>query len=222
MHVPTDLDIDLNKEIGDQECFVPKKCIHTWTGHTKAVNAIRFFPKHGHLLLSCSLDNSIRLWDVYHDRKCLRTFQGHNKSVKDITFSHDGKLFLSASYDKWIKLWNTETGQCISSFTTTKLPHVLKFNPLDSNVFLVGCQDRKVYQFDIRTGNIEMEYAQHIGPVNTITFLDENRRFITTSDDKSIRAWEYGSGVIVKYIAEPDMHSMPAVSLSWSRMFLLI
>ncbi|KAJ1557736.1 pre-mRNA-processing factor 17 [Nowakowskiella sp. JEL0078] len=215
MHVPTDLDVDLLGELGTKECYIPKKLIHTWTGHTKAVNAIRFFPKSAHLLLSASVDTKVKLWDVYHERKCLRTFMGHSKAVRDICFTNDGRKFLSASYDKYMKLWDTETGQCISSFTTKKIPFCIKFNPDEDkqNIFLAGCADKKVYQFDINSGEITQEYDQHLGAVNTITFVDDNRRFITTSDDKTLRAWEFDIPVVIKYVAEPSMHSMPAVTL---------
>jgi pre-mRNA-processing factor 17 len=30
MHVPMDLDVNLLGEPGTQECFIPKRCIHTW------------------------------------------------------------------------------------------------------------------------------------------------------------------------------------------------
>ncbi len=71
----------------------------------------------------------------------------------------------------------------------------------------------------MNSGEITQEYDQHLGPVNTITFVDENRRFVTTSDDKTIRAWDFDIPVVIKYIAEPHMHSMPAVTLHPSSKF---
>lgn len=46
-------------------------------------------------------------------------------------------------------------------------------------------------QWDIRSGEVVQEYDRHLGAVNTITFVDENRRFVSTSDDKSLRVWEW-------------------------------
>ena len=60
---------------------------------------------------------------------------------------------------------------------------------------------------------LDNAYCRHLGSVNTITFVDDNRRFVTTSDDKSLRVWEWDTPVDMKYIAEPNMHSMPFVTL---------
>jgi len=195
--------------------FYPKKRIHTWVGHSSGVSAIRFFPNTGHLLLSAGLDSKVKLWDVYNDRRCLRTFMGHSKAVRDICFTNDGHKFLSSGYDRYLRLWDTETGDCLGSFTNGKIPYCVKFNPDEDkqNEFLVGCSDKKIIQWDIRSHQIVQEYDQHLGAVNTITFIDDNRRFVSSSDDKTIRIWEYGIPVVIKYISEPHMHSMPSISV---------
>ncbi|KAI0217244.1 hypothetical protein L0F63_002941 [Massospora cicadina] len=208
MHVPQDLDIDLLAEPGNQQCFLPKKRIHTWTGHNKAVSAIRFFLNSGHLLLSAGMDNKLKIWDVYHDRKCLRTFLGHTKAVRDVNFNSKGTRFISASYDRYVKIWDTETGKCIRTFTTGKIPYCAKFIPtLTSRISSSpAVRTRRLS----RSGDITQEYDQHLGAVNSITFVDDNRRFVSTSDDKTMRVWEFGIPVVIKYVAEPYMHSMPA------------
>ena len=46
-------------------------------------------------------------------------------------------------------------------------------------------------QFDINSGDVVQEYDRHLGAVNTITFVDNNTKFVSTSDDKSLRVWEW-------------------------------
>nr|KAF6341034.1 cell division cycle 40 [Myotis myotis] len=216
LHIPQDVGVNLRSSVPPEKCYLPKKQIHVWSGHTKGVSAVRLFPLSGHLLLSCSMDCKIKLWEVYGDRRCLRTFIGHSKAVRDICFNTAGTQFLSAAYDRYLKLWDTETGQCISRFTNRKVPYCVKFNPDEDkqNLFVAGMSDKKIVQWDIRSGEIVQEYDRHLGAVNTIVFVDENRRFVSTSDDKSLRVWEWDIPVDFKYIAEPSMHSMPAVTLS--------
>ncbi|KAG6272079.1 hypothetical protein E4U49_003121 [Claviceps purpurea] len=211
MHVPQDLDVDLRKPAGSTTNYIPKRQIHAWKDHTMAVTALQFFPGSGHLLLSASADTTVRIRDVYHEKELLRSYSGHSKAITDACFNASGTQFLSASYDRKMKLWDTETGSCISTFTTGKTPHVIKFNPDPEHMteFLAGMSDKKIVQFDTRTPKeIVQEYDHHLAAVNTITFVDQYRRFITTSDDKSLRAWDYNIPVPIKYIAEPDMYPM--------------
>ncbi len=83
-----------------------------------------------------------------------------------------------------------------------------------SHLFLSGMSDKKILCWDTRSGSIVQEYDRHLGAINTVTFVDNYRRFVSTADDKSLRVWEWDIPVDVKYIAEPNMHSMPAVSPS--------
>ncbi|KAL8007521.1 putative WD40/YVTN repeat-like-containing domain superfamily, dynein regulator LIS1 [Plasmopara halstedii] len=209
----------LKPDDGDHQVFLPKKCIHKWMGHTKGVQAIELFPKYGHLLLSGSMDNTVRIWDVYNERKCQRIYEGHSGAVRGINFSTDGKQFLSCSFDRFIQLWDTETGQAVHSFTTRRVPYCVKFYPVDNTQFVVGDSNHMVVQFDTRSGEIVQEYNHHLQAVNSVTFVDDNTRFVSSSDDKKVLVWEWGIPVPIKYISEPSMHSMPAVTLHPSGAF---
>ncbi|KAJ2784029.1 hypothetical protein H4R18_001342 [Coemansia javaensis] len=211
MHVPTEL---RHGEIGDQRCYAPKRMVREWRAHAGGVSAIRFLPDSGHLLLSSGMDGTVKIHDTHASLRTLRTFIGHAKAVRDISFAPDGRTFLSSSYDATTKLWDTETGQCRQRFAADgKVPYVARFYPEDPNLFLVGQSDKKIVQWDARANEIVQEYNQHLGAINSLTFIDGNRRFVSTSDDKSMRVWEFGIPVVIKLVADPSMHSVPAVAL---------
>jgi pre-mRNA-processing factor 17 len=197
------------------QCFIPRKWVHTYVGHTKGIQCIRFIPVYGHFLLSASHDYTIKLWDVMSTRKQMRTYMGHTAAIKDLSFTQDGKTFISAGFDKNILLWDTEYGKVIRGFTNHKIPLCCKFHPeLDKqNIFLVGTENKKIVQYDARTGDLIMQYEEHLGAVNTVTFFDSNRKIISTADDKKIFIWEFGIPVVIKHVTEPDMHTIPIAML---------
>jgi len=110
-------------------------------------------------------------------KKCVRTYIGHSEAVRDTSFSNDGKRFLSAGFDKVIQYWDTETGKVIRSFPNKKIPFCVVMHPDDDkqNNFLVGTATKKILQYDINSGQITQTYDEHLGSINTLTFIDSNR-----------------------------------------------
>ncbi|KAK0721215.1 WD40-repeat-containing domain protein [Apiosordaria backusii] len=205
LHVPQDLDFSLQKEVGEVTNFIPKKTVHVWRPHGKAgaavaVTSLRLFPKSSHLGLSGGADGLVKIWDVYRGREVLRRW-----------WWWGGRRFLSGGFDRKVRLWDTETGQCVQRFNVGKTPHVVKFNPGAENghEFLAGLSDNRIVQYDSRAGNETVqEYDHHLGAINTLEFIDDSRRFMSTSDDRSLRVWEYGIPVEIKTISEPDMFAL--------------
>ena len=61
-------------------------------------------------------------------------------------FTSDGLKFLSCSFDRRTKLWDTETGACLGDYTNGKMAFCARFYPLDENVFLVGSGNNAIVQ----------------------------------------------------------------------------
>ncbi|CDK29576.1 unnamed protein product [Kuraishia capsulata CBS 1993] len=223
MHIPQDLGIDLLKDPGSQNCYVPKRKIHTWAGHEKGTQKLQFFPKSGHMLLSCGNDNNIFLWDTYHKRELLRGYFGHRMAVKDVDFNHDGSRFLSCSYDKTVKLWDTEKGVCLSRYKLQSLPNVVRYNTnVDKNhEFVVGLTNNKIEHFDSRTEETVQTYDHHMGAINDICFVDNGNKFMSSSDDKTLRVWGWQVNMPIKHISDPSQHSMPRLSLHPSSSYVV-
>ncbi|KAI5954688.1 hypothetical protein KGF54_002464 [Candida jiufengensis] len=206
MHISNEL-----KKVEPQDCFVPKQIIHTFNkAHPKGVNKLEFFPKFGHLLLSCGNDGSIKLWSVHKTFELLRIFNGHKLAVKDVSFSPNGDKFLSCGYDKVIRLWKTENGEVLRSINTSAVPNVIRFNPQNESEFIVGLSNHKIEHYDLNAIHNPIQvYDHHLGSINDLLTLDEG--FASTSDDKSVRVWKWQINIPTKVISDPSQFSTPSI-----------
>jgi len=216
---------------GDHECFLPKKAGQRFLGHTKGVQSVSFFPGTGHLLLSASMDGKVKVWDCASNearsagrRGVRRTYSGHSMGVRQARWSGDGSLFATASFDRCAKVWDTETGVCRDNLEIKGVVYCVTWAPRDDpNVVMIGGGNRKVLQWDLRQkrGGLSttpssfslLEYDNHLGPINTVSFFDEGRRFISTSDDKRLLVWDYGTPVPIKEIQDPSLHAVSAATM---------
>ncbi|KAG7194040.1 uncharacterized protein KQ657_005243 [Scheffersomyces spartinae] len=225
LHIPQDLPIKLTKDPTSHECFVPKKVITTFAGHKGGVNKIELFPLSGHLFLSCGNDCQIKLWDFYHQRELLRVYHGHSLPVKDIAFDNTGEKFLSCGYDKVIRLWETESGEVLKTVKVNAIPNTLKFHPFNDQEFIVGLSNKNIEHYDLSIPEYTVPiqvYDHHQGSINSLTIIDDGNRFMLTSDDKTVRFWDWQINIPVKFISDPSQHSMPLAKVTPDGRFIAL
>lgn len=197
----------------------PRVTLHA--AHRNGVRVVRFSPLYGHLLLSGGMDGFARVWNTER-AECARDYKGHTKMVRDVCFMDDGTSFLTAGFDGSVKWWDIESGRVKGSYRTEGMPACVRAKPGEANEFLVACSSQKILQIDVRDArSVVQEYDQHMGGVNSITFVGDNRKFVSSADDKVLRVWEYGIPVVIKYVSDPTMHSMPVTLLHPNRKWLV-
>ena len=113
------------------------------------------------------------------------------KCVFCFQVNNDRTKFILCLFDQYLQLWNVESGKVLGTFMNRCVPYA-------------------------------QEYDHHLAPVNTITFVEDNvTKVVTSSDDKKVLVWEWDIGVPIKYISDPTIQSMPAVTMHPSEKFLL-
>lgn len=216
LYPPVDIDIDLKRKALTFECFLPKKKIHEYKGHKKGTNSLRFIPGTGHLLLSGGNDNVVNIWDFYHDRELLRNYQGHSMPVRDLNFSHDGKSFGSISYDRWLKVWDTEKGDVSFRLHLNSFPNCLAFNPIDKNQLIVGLSNSEIQHYDLRVAEkngLIQTYDHHQGSIIALNYFPDGTKILSSSEDKTVRIWNNQINIPIKQISDTKQHSMPWINI---------
>lgn len=105
-----------------------------------------FFPDEKSLIVSCN-SGELHIWDLVASSRQLNGRNGHGKIVRDISFSPDGRTFVTVSHDCTAKLWLVADLSCIKTFATHTVG--LKFSSIhfktDQNIIIAVFLLSKVY-----------------------------------------------------------------------------
>ncbi|XP_065366147.1 protein HIRA homolog [Calliphora vicina] len=92
------------------------KCVFTLRGHSGDVLDLAWSPQ-DRWLASCSIDNTIIVWDAQNFPAMVAMLKGHTGLVKGVAWDPVGKYLASQSDDRSVKIWKTSDWTCSSTIT---------------------------------------------------------------------------------------------------------
>lgn len=196
-------------------------CIRTLHGHTNEVCAVAFSPG-DRILVAVSLDQSVRLWD-YQTGQCLKTWYGNTDWALPVAFSpippttliKEGKggILASGSNDKTVKLWDWQTGNCISSLQGhTDFIYGIAFSP-DGQILASASTDSSVRLWNVSTSQCFQILLGHKDWVYTVAFHPQAKILASGSADSTVKLWDITTG---QCLQTSNAHSDKILGISWS------
>ncbi|KAG0661028.1 Coatomer subunit beta' [Maudiozyma exigua] len=158
------------------------------------VRAGKFIARKNWIVVGCD-DFRIRVFN-YNTGEKVADFEAHPDYIRSIAVHPTKPYVLSGSDDLTIKLWNLEKNWALEQTFEGHEHFVMcvTFNPKDPNTFASACLDRtvKVWSLGQSTPNFTLETKQEKG-VNYVDYYPSPDKpyLITSSDDMSIKVWDY-------------------------------
>ncbi|PTQ78557.1 WD40 repeat protein [Nitrosomonas oligotropha] len=129
---------------------------------------------------------------------------GHMAIIKNIFFTHDGKMLISASNDKTVRVWDITSGKTIRILRGQIGPGVegkiyaAALSPDDRWLALGGWFIREdnsyIRLIDLLSGQVVRLLKGHRNVIQSLAFSADSRRLVSGSADTTARIWDVASG----------------------------
>ncbi|NIM17214.1 MAG: hypothetical protein GTO45_34850, partial [Candidatus Aminicenantes bacterium] len=134
--------------------------------HSSKVTCVFLSPSGKHII-SGSIDNTIKIWDIEKGKEIL-TLNGHHQPVTSIGASADGRYMISGSVDNTIRLWALKKGEENHIFKGHKDWITCVCVSPDGKYFVSGSVDSTIKLWDASNKKEIRTFKGHNGSVNSV------------------------------------------------------
>jgi len=155
-------------------------------------------------LVSASDDNTIFLWhgtasksDESVVSKPIARLLGHQKMVNHVTFSPDGAMVASASFDNSVKLWSGFDGTFVTTLRAHVGPVYMCAFSADSRLLVSASKDTTLKVWDVGGGSmvkgrktlLREDLPGHKDEVFAVDWSPDGAKVGSGGADKAVRIW---------------------------------
>jgi WD40 repeat protein/serine/threonine protein kinase len=165
----------------------------TLKGHGKTVTGVAFAAGGQHVI-SCSSENTLRIWDPATGREVFRFKTAHVHPITCVAVSADGRRAASGGEDYVVKIWDTKTGDEIQTLKGHKGFVVTVAISGDGERVVSGSADRTVRVWDVKSGREIFLFDGHKNKVISVAVSQDGERVVSGCENKQLKAWDARDG----------------------------
>ena len=178
--------------------FKPQMRPFKFSGHKGAITDLAINPL-GDIIASSSTDQTVRLWTnaVGGKNKILKC---HPSPIRSVDFSSDGKLLMTGSNDKTIKIFELyPKHKFISSYKGhSNWVRCARFSP--DNRLIGSCgDDNAVIIFDVEQKTVKYRFLDHSSNVNSCRFSPDGTIISSAGNDGKIKLFDIRMGRLIQH-----------------------
>ncbi|MGB6167702.1 MAG: TIR domain-containing protein [Geitlerinemataceae cyanobacterium] len=166
--------------------------VETLQGHRASVQGVRFSPNN--LIASVSTDNTLKIWS--RDGAQLLRSAEYGTEMRNVNFSPDGQLMMTAGYDNTVQLWDvqevlkTEKAEPIRRFVGhTSTVKNLSISPDGQQMASAGA-DGTMRLWRISDGKLLKTFEDvHQSEVTDVSFSPDGSQIVSVGGDGKVKVW---------------------------------
>jgi WD40 repeat protein len=159
------------------------------------VASVGFSPD-GKLIVSASVDQTIKLWNAEAGKE-VKTLPGNHGSVNSIFFSRDGMLVARAGTDDTIKIWNVETGAEVKTLEGhAGATRSVSFSPDGRQI--IGVAGNAIRIWNAGTGAEVKTLIGHSDSIRLVAFSSNGNLIVSGSWEGMIEIWNAETGEAIR------------------------
>ncbi|HVO70685.1 MAG TPA: protein kinase, partial [Aggregatilineaceae bacterium] len=163
-----------------------------------------------HVAYTSEADTILQQASMYDYGRLL--LRGHSGPIADVAVSPDSSLIATASADRTVILWDSQTGKARRTLTGhTDAVTALAFSP-NGTLIVTGSSDQTARLWDAQTGK-PLQQFDHGDGITSVAFSPDGQTILTGGRDKVARLWDIQTGKqIQQYTGHTDRVSSVAFS----------